>query len=93
MIGLRNPADRKEVGVALLARIEEQMRRHVQDWRDNRHRWPRAADYSKREFRSLHALRRQARFDADWSPVTFMRADLNRELAAGDHFAYPGAAR
>jgi hypothetical protein len=71
-----------DIGRALLTRLEDKMRQHARDWRGLRHEWPDAATYHRLQFRTLHGLRRQARFDADWSQARFMRADLNRQLPA-----------
>jgi hypothetical protein len=82
-IGLRTPADRREVGVALLALIENEMRALAQAVRDRsrHHLFPESVRGEMRDqFRHLHSLRRRARWEADWAPMTFMRADLGRRL-------------
>jgi hypothetical protein len=80
-IGLRTPAERREVGTALLGLIEKEMRTLVPVVRNPRFRaesmtWNDLRDH----YRYLHGLRRRARWEADWSPMTFMRADLERRL-------------
>jgi hypothetical protein len=77
-IGLRTPAERREVGLALLALIENEMRTLVPALREYRASlvWHDMRDH----YRYLHGLRRRARWEADWSPMTFMRADLERRL-------------
>jgi hypothetical protein len=87
------PAEKRELGEALLVRFEEAMRVAYQMFRYHQGMYAKhggstynqLADEYRVAFRRLYNIRKKARGDVEFTraipPVVFMRADLGKQIA------------